>query len=140
MWSCFHDVHVPLDPAWTSLPYGTPTASNQSIFRILRLAFESWLRLVSRLECTMERVLESPRRHRRECVGTIDRTRNWIWKHTAVYKERTKCTSIPCELDVGKPMANQTMYVLDSLLRETPEWCVGEICFGGAGFPKRRLV
>ena len=28
----------------------------------------------------MERVLESPRRHRRECVGTIDRTRNWTWK------------------------------------------------------------
>lgn len=33
----------------------------------------------------------------------------------------------------GRPMANQTLHVLDEAMRHRPDWCVGELYLGGAG-------
>jgi amino acid adenylation domain-containing protein len=45
----------------------------------------------------------------------------------------------PKTVPVGKPIANDSVYILDSLLRPVPAGIPGELCVGGAGIAKGYL-
>jgi acyl carrier protein len=45
----------------------------------------------------------------------------------------------PKTVPVGKPIANDTVYILDSLMRPVPAGVPGELCVGGAGIAKGYL-
>ena len=68
-----------------------------------------------------------------DVVGLGGATEASIW---SVFYRIGKVPPEWVRIPYGRPLANQTMYVVDNRLADCPDWTVGEICIGGDGLAR----
>ncbi|MFI6044558.1 amino acid adenylation domain-containing protein [Nocardia sp. NPDC051321] len=71
-----------------------------------------------------------------ELIGLGGATEASIW---SIYHPITEVDRGARSIPYGKPLANQTMHVLDSMMRECPVQVIGELYIGGVGLAKGYL-
>ena len=68
-----------------------------------------------------------------DVVGLGGATEASIW---SVFHRIGKVPAEWVRIPYGRPLANQTMHVVDARLADCPDWTVGEICIGGDGLAR----